>query len=388
MSRGGGYHPRPLSEIPFRLRHEQQDGAHVLRLEGRLGLQEGVALWDQLREATHALPTGAAARQCTIDLSGLRRLEGAAAALLVGMQDECRRRGIEVGFAGASQDVERLLELYGAGTVIEPAQPRPGLLTRVGLATLVLASSLRSVPEFAGSLVLSLGKAIRSPRSIQWADVPGLMERAGADGLFIVGLVNFLVGLILGLQGALQLERFGAESFLPSLVGISVVRELGPLMTAILVAGRTGAAYAAELGTMKVSEEVDALRTLGLDPNRFLVLPRVITLFLMVPLLTVLGDVLGIFGGMAIGMAYYDMSFQAYLLGTQEGIALKDVHTGVGKSFFFGALIALVACQRGLATRGGAAGVGRSTTSAVVAVLFALVAFDFFFTWVFSMVGW
>lgn len=360
----------------------------MLRLEGRLGLQEGVALWDQLREATHALPTGAAARHCTIDLSGLRRLEGAAAALLVGMQDECRRRGIEVGFAGASQDVERLLELYGAGTVIEPAQPRPGLLTRVGLATLVLASSLRSVPEFAGSLVLSLGKAIRSPRSIQWADVPGLMERAGADGLFIVGLVNFLVGLILGLQGALQLERFGAESFLPSLVGISVVRELGPLMTAILVAGRTGAAYAAELGTMKVSEEVDALRTLGLDPNRFLVLPRVITLFLMVPLLTVLGDVLGIFGGMAIGMAYYDMSFQAYLLGTQEGIALKDVHTGVGKSFFFGALIALVACQRGLATRGGAAGVGRSTTSAVVAVLFALVAFDFFFTWVFSMVGW
>lgn len=377
-----------MNEPAFSLRHESQDGLHVLRLEGRLGLQEGVVLWQQLRDAVAALPASGEQRQCTIELAGVQRMEGAAAALLVGLQDDCRRKGIRVAFAGASEDVSSLLALYGAGTEIARAQPRPGFVTRVGLATLALVSSLRSVPEFAGSLVISFGRAIRSPRSIQWSDVPGLMERAGADGLFIVGLVNFLVGLILGLQGALQLERFGAESFLPSLVGISVVRELGPLMTAILVAGRTGAAYAAELGTMKVSEEVDALRTLGLDPNRFLVLPRVITLFFMVPLLTVLGDVLGIFGGMAIGMSYYDMSFQAYLLGTQEGIALKDVHTGVGKSFFFGALIAIVACQRGLTTRGGAAGVGRSTTSAVVSVLFALVAFDFFFTWVFSMVGW
>lgn len=360
----------------------------MLHLEGRLGLQDGPELWRRLREAVAVTHDGSGPRRCRVELGGVSRMEGAAAALLVGLQDDCRRNGIAVDFAGAGTGVARLLDLYGAGTEIVRAAPRPGFLSRVGIATVGLAASLRSVPEFAGSLVLSMGRALARPRSVHWTDVPGLMERAGADGLFIVGLVNFLVGLILGLQGALQLERFGAESFLPSLVGISIVRELGPLMTAILVAGRTGAAYAAELGTMKVSEEVDALRTLGMDPNRFLVLPRVIALFLMVPMLTVLGDVLGILGGMAIGMSYYDMSFQSYLLGTQEGIALKDVHTGVGKSFFFGILIALVACQRGLSTRGGAAGVGRSTTSAVVAVLFALVAFDFFFTWVFSMVGW
>jgi phospholipid/cholesterol/gamma-HCH transport system permease protein len=204
----------------------------------------------------------------------------------------------------------------------------------------------------------------------------------------IVLLINFLVGAILGLQGAIQLHRFGGDHFLANLVGLSVVRELGPLMTAILVTGRSGAAYAAELGTMTVNEEVDALRTLGQDPQRFLVFPRVLTLVLVLPVLTVLGDLIGIAGGLAVAIAYLDQPAVVYLQSLQQAVGFGDVGTGLLKSFAFAFAIGLIACQRGLATRGGAVGVGRSTTSAVVVVLFTLVALDAVFTWVFSLLDW
>jgi phospholipid/cholesterol/gamma-HCH transport system permease protein len=220
------------------------------------------------------------------------------------------------------------------------------------------------------------------------ADVGVLIERAGADGVPIVLLINFLVGAILGLQGAIQLHRFGGDPFLANLVGLSVVRELGPLMTAILVTGRSGAAYAAELGTMTVNEEVDALRTLGQDPQRFLVFPRVLTLLLVVPVLTLLGDLVGSLGGLAIAVTYLDQPAVVYLQAMQLAVGLGDVGTGLLKSVAFAVAIGLIACQRGLSARGGAVGVGRATTSAVVVVLFTLVALDAVFTWIFSLLDW
>jgi phospholipid/cholesterol/gamma-HCH transport system permease protein len=241
--------------------------------------------------------------------------------------------------------------------------------------------------DFVGDVVLAGAQALRRPAAVNWADVPRLMERAGADGLPIVLMINFLVGLVTAFQAAIQLKQFGANIFVADLVGLSVTRELAPLMTAIIVAGRSGAAFSAELGTMRVSEEIDALRTLGLDPYHFLVFPRVIALVLVLPLLTILADLVGIAGGLLVAMLGLDLTPNAYLLETQKAVNLWDVFSGVFKTGFFGLNIALIACQRGLATHGGAEGVGRATTSAVVTSLFAIVVVDAIFTLLFNAFG-
>jgi phospholipid/cholesterol/gamma-HCH transport system permease protein len=214
-----------------------------------------------------------------------------------------------------------------------------------------------------------------------------MAERAGADGLPIALLLAFLVGLVMGFQGAIQLEQFGANIYVADLVAIALARELGPLMTAIIVAGRSGAAFAAELGTMRVSEEVDALTVLGLDPQRFLVFPRAIALVLVLPALTLFADAVGMLGGLVVGVLGLDLTPSAYLQETRSALDLWDVASGLLKSVVFAAAIAVIACERGLATRGGAEGVGRATTSAVVAGIFYIVVIDSLFTVAFHVLG-
>jgi phospholipid/cholesterol/gamma-HCH transport system permease protein len=196
----------------------------------------------------------------------------------------------------------------------------------------------------------------------------------------IVVLINFLVGFVMAFQGAVQLKQFGANIFVADLVGISVTRELGPLMTAIIVCGRSGAAFAAELGSMKVSEEVDALRTMGFGPMRYLVLPRLVALVLAIPVLVLLADFVGILGGMVVGLTSLDLTVVGYILETKRALSVWDVYSGIVKSVVFGVAIALIACQQGLATTGGAEGVGRRTTSSVVTTFFVLVMLDAGFT--------
>jgi phospholipid/cholesterol/gamma-HCH transport system permease protein len=206
------------------------------------------------------------------------------------------------------------------------------------------------------------------------------MERTGADAVPIVVLINFLVGFVMAFQGAVQLKQFGANIFVADLVGLSVARELGPLMTAIIVCGRSGAAFAAELGSMKVSEEIDALRTMGFGAMPFLVLPRVLALMLVVPLLTVLADLVGILGGLVVGLVSLDLTVTGYLRETAKALKVWDVYSGVIKSVVFAMAIGLISCQQGLATTGGAEGVGRRTTASVVTILFSLIVLDAAFT--------
>jgi phospholipid/cholesterol/gamma-HCH transport system permease protein len=206
------------------------------------------------------------------------------------------------------------------------------------------------------------------------------MERTGADAVPIVVLINFLVGFVMAFQGAVQLKQFGANIFVADLVALSVARELGPLMTAIIVCGRSGAAFAAELGTMKVSEEIDALRTMGFGPIRYLVLPRTVALMLVMPMLTLLADLVAIGGGLLVGILSLDLTISAYLGETRSALTLWDVLSGVLKSVVFALAISLISCQQGFATTGGAEGVGRRTTSSVVASLFALILIDAGFT--------
>ncbi len=341
----------------------------VLRaqLTGSFSLADGSELW----RALHSAP---AATRCEVDLRQVVRLDGGCAALLQAWAMQRQQHGGTVEFVGASADVARVLQLYRCrdDASCERTPPQSSLLQDVGDATVEIGRATRAIFAFAGDLATGLVQAVRRPRTVHLSSLGRLVEAAGADAVPIVALVNFLVGVVLGLQGAIQLHRFGGDPFLANLVGLSVVRELGPLMTAILVAGRSGAAYAAELGTMTVSEEVDALRTLGQDPQRFLVFPRVLALVLVVPVLTAIGDLLGTLG----------------VQNLQRAVTALDVGTGLIKSVFFAVAIGLIACQRGLATRGGAVGVGRSTTSAVVVVLFSLVAIDEVFTWLFSVLDW
>lgn len=282
-----------------------------------------------------------------------------------------------------------MIDLYGGRRRPKARRRRhaKNAVEQVGQATVDLFQEGVSVLDFLGQLVSSAWHSLRHPRSINFRDIALTMERAGADAAPIVVLINFLIGFVIAYQSALQLKQFGASIFVADLVGVSMTRELGPLMTAIIVCGRTGAAFAAELGTMKVSEEVDALRTLGFVPLRYLVMPRVLGLMFVAPLLTLVADAVGIVGGLVVGAMTLDITPTAYFIQTVNAVKPWDVFSGALKSVVFAGAIALIACQQGLATSGGAEGVGRRTTSAVVSILFTLILLDALFTVLFGALG-
>lgn len=357
----------------------------VVRLEGRLALEDADRLSGEVLDAA-----ASANGSVRIDLGTLSSLEGGGAAILVGLRDTLCRDGTLCELVHPREDVAAMLALYDTGAQgcdVAPGPKRVGTLDHLGRAAAEISRNGLQVLDFIGNLSRSLVRLARRPREARWSDLPLLSERAGADGLPITLLINFLVGLIIALQSAMQMQRFGAEIFVADLVGLSITRELGPLMTAILVAGRSGAAFAAELGTMRVNEEVDALSALRIDPLAYLVVPRVLALVLVVPILTLLGDLVGIGGGLVVATFSLDLGWETYLRRVAGAVGMSDVVVGLLKSVAFGATIALVACQRGLATRGGATGVGRSTTSAVVTILFLLIVLDALFTGLFSFLG-
>lgn len=324
-----------------------------------------------------------------LDLAGLEHLDGAATALLLELRAELGRAGTASEILGAHGSVLAMLELYGTHAP-QPSMHQPpkpiGTLDQIGREAMSFLGETKGF-DFVGDLGIAGLQALRRPRLVNWREVPRLMERAGADGLPIVLMINFLVGLVTAFQAAIQLKQFGANIFVADLVGISITRELAPLMTAIIAAGRSGAAFSAELGTMRVSEEIDALRTLGLDPYHFLVFPRVLALAVVLPMLTIFADLIGIAGGLLVAMLSLDLTSNAYLIETQKAVGLWDVFSGCIKSVAFGMNVALIACQRGLSTEGGAEGVGRATTSAVVTSLFAIVVVDAMFTVLFDAFG-
>jgi phospholipid/cholesterol/gamma-HCH transport system permease protein len=218
---------------------------------------------------------------------------------------------------------------------------------------------------------------------MRWRETWLYMERAGRDGLPIVLLISFLMGLITAFQAAVQLKEFGAEIYVANLVGLSITRELGPLMTAIIAAGRSGAAFAAEIGTMKVSEEVDALAAMGLDRTRFLVTPKVVALLLMLPCLTLFADLIGIIGGLFVAVFNLGLPAVVYMRQMALYMTFNDIGTGLIKSVVFAFLIAGIGCLRGFQARSGAESVGRITTSAIVSAIFSIIVSDAIFTLLF-----
>jgi phospholipid/cholesterol/gamma-HCH transport system permease protein len=342
-------------------------------------------LW---RRVVEVLERGRRYERVLVDLTPVDVIDGACLALLVHLRTELRQRRVACELEGGSAEVRRLITLYGRRRVRRrPRRRARSLLAQLGEATISFYRGVVGVLDFFGELLGAAARALRNPHTLNLRDVSLTMERAGADAVPIVILINYLIGFVMAFQSAVQLKQFGANIFVADLVGLAMVRELGPLMTAIIVSGRSGAAFAAELGTMKVSEEVDALRTLGLVPLRFLVLPRVCGLVLVAPLLTLLADVVGIGGGMTVAATSLDVTPAAFMAQLAEAMKPWDVFSGLLKSMVFAAAIALIACQQGLATSGGAEGVGRRTTAAVVSILFSLILLDAIFTVLFGALG-
>lgn len=357
----------------------------VIRLKGRLRMPDAPAIWTAVRESTAKAKKG----NLTIDLSDATAIDGGVMSLLVALRTDLHARGVKAEIEGTPEQFEGLVDLYEAKKPPHKKKKRKpeGFVENVGRATADAGEEVKGVVSFFGEMVIAVVGLVRHPKSGHWKEIPSLMNKAGADALPIVILINFLVGFVMAYQAARQLQMFGANIYVADLVGLSVTRELCPLMTAIIICGRSGAAFTAEIGSMKVSEEIDALRTLGLRPFSWLVVPRVLALMLIAPMLTIIADIIAVLGGLVVAMWNLDLSANGYYIETKKAMELWDVEHGVIKSFAFALAIGLIACQQGFATSGGAEGVGRRTTSTVVTSLFVIVVLDALFTIVFRVFG-
>jgi phospholipid/cholesterol/gamma-HCH transport system permease protein len=305
------------------------------------------------------------------------------------------RRGAEAagarfetaGLPAAAVELERLL---AGGTPPGEAEPAPAtdLFTVVGNLTHGLAAEARGFTHLVGECSYSAGRFLRGQAQFRWRDCLLEMQLCGGQALPIVGVIAVLTGVILAYQAAAQLRQFGADIFVADMVGIAMVREMGPLMTAIVLAGRTGAAFAATLGSMKANEEVDALQTLGVSPVDFLVMPRLLALFAMLPLLVLFANALGILGGLLIALTTLDIPANLYWTETKSFVDLSDLFTGLVKAATYGALIGLAGCQRGLEAERSAGGVGAAATRAVVTSIFLIIVANAVFAVVFNLLGW
>ena len=324
-----------------------------------------------------------------IDASGVSYCDGAGVAFLIDLQQLQIRIGGDAAIQGLPEEVRRLLDIYGHISIERsPGRRREPLsiIEQVGKAAVELWRDLQALLTFIGELALTLLRAARHPRLVRWHDALLVAEQSGVDALPIIALIGVLLGLILAFQSAIPMRRFGADIFVADLLGIAMLREMGPLITAIILAGRSGSAFAAELGTMKVREEIDALRTMGLEPVRFLVLPRVIAAVAMTPVLTVFANLFGLMGG-AIVMRSLGYPLVTYVNQVLSAVTVGDLMGGLLKSFVYGIVVAAVGCLRGLETRTGASAVGQSTTSAVVSGIVLIAIVDGLFAVVFYALG-
>jgi phospholipid/cholesterol/gamma-HCH transport system permease protein len=362
---------------------DDADGRRVLAISGRLDATTLSSVWGAARRAVADVP----ARPVVVDAAAVDYCDGAGAALFVDILRHPREGSVEVvnlkpEFAALLQQFDpRILEHD-----LDPQAPRRPAVEEIGREAWKVWQDIRVQVGFIGETTAALAHAIRRPRTVRWRDVWHICERAGVDALPIVALISFLLGMILAFQSAVPMKRFGAEIFVADLIGLSMLRELGPLMTAILIAGRSGAAFAAEIGTMRVNQEVDALTTMGLDPVRFLVTPRIIAAVLMTPLLTLFSMLIGLVGG-AVTMQSFAIPFSTFIKEVDSAVALTDFLAGFVKSFVFATLIAGIGCLRGLQTGAGASAVGDSATRAVVSAIILLVVVDGLFAVAYYVLG-
>ena len=324
--------------------------------------------------------------ELVIDAAAVTAMDTSGAWLLHRTIRALEARGRAVRVQGLRPEFDALLRLVvsRAPASRAPAAATPGVLARIGRQAWDNLLGGFGLLTFLGECAVALARALAQPRRIRWRPILYNLQTAGFEALPITGMLSFLLGIVIAYQGAEQLRLVGANIYIVDLVGLSMVRELSPLITAIIVAGRSGSAYTAQIGTMKVTEEIDALRTVGVAPMDQLVLPKMLALMVALPLLTVYTDVMGVLGGMIMARAQLDVSFATFLDRLDEAVTLKSYLIGIGKAPVFAAIIAVVGCFQGFRTKGGADSVGRQTTRSVVQATFLVIVADALFSIAFS----
>jgi len=334
----------------------------------------------------------AAGAAVVVDLGALERLDTAGAWLLHRTLKQLGQAGAATEIVAAKAAHRTMLEQVAANDrpcEVAPRAENPlaAMLAHLGAGTLDAIEEAAQVLSFFGHVVTTLLRTLARPHRLRFTPLVYHMEQVGLNALPIVGLISFLIGVVLAYQGATTLRQFGAEIFVVDLIGISMLREIGILLTAIVVAGRSGSAFAASVGSMMVHEEVDAMRTLGLDPMEVLVLPRLLALVITLPMLAFFADMMGLLGGAVMAWTVLDISPAVYIQRLNGAIGLWTFWTGIIKAPFFGFLIAMVGCLEGLRVKGSAESVGQQTTRAVVTSLFLVIVVDALFSIFFSTVG-
>ncbi|MDC8785884.1 ABC transporter permease [Roseateles koreensis] len=346
-------------------------------------------LTDRLPPAAELIAlAGPASPAVALDARGVTTWDSGFAVLLRSLIQQLRADGVQLSLADLPEGIRRLLQLAELGEPPDAAHPaEAGFLKELGLFAIGLGRDLLAFATFIGELVAAAGLALVGKGSFRARDFWGIVQQVGPQALGIVALISFLVGLILAYMGAAQLALFGAQIYIADLVGIGMVREIGALMTGIVIAGRSGAAFAAQLGTMQVNEEIDAYRTAGMAPMRFLVLPRVLALLLMMPLLTIYASVMGILAGLTVAVLVFNLDASAYLHQTVEVLSLTALWVGLIKACVYGVMVAISGCLRGMQCGRSAQSVGEAATSAVVTGILLIVVTASMLTIMFYKLG-
>jgi len=361
--------------------------AVVLRAGGEWRITAAAAL-DAKLEALRLPP----ARHVRLDLAGIEALDTVGAWLVLRLKRGLTARGSDVSIENLAPELAPLLGQAERGQGAPPKPVKPGYVfldgtAAVGAHVIAFLRTAAGQLEFFGLVVSRLGRGLAHPSRVRLIPLLAQMERTGASALPIVGLLSFLVGLVTAFQGAQQLERFGAEIFVVDLLGIGFLREMGVLLTSIILAGRTGSAFTAEIGAMQVNEEIDAMHTLGLDPIETLVLPRIFALMLTLPLLTFYADAMGILGGGMLCWLTLNIPPPVFLSELHNALTPQTLWIGMIKAPFFAGTIALVGCREGMSVARSAESVGRHTTRSVVQSIFLVIVIDAIFSVIFSRLG-
>ncbi|MGA6926507.1 MAG: ABC transporter permease [Desulfosarcina sp.] len=363
------------------------DDTIVIALSGRWRIEDPVP---DLPPDLAGEKAPAKVQKVSFDASDLEGWDSSLLAYIRRLQAVVRNSAVDLDMQGMPAGVGQMLALAGKAperSEAEASAGPSGWLARIGEVVLDRGRQGTATLEFIGELTVAALRTIRGKARLRIGDLLAVIQACGADALPIVALVSVLVGFIMAFVGSIQLAMFGAQIYVADLVGIVIAREMGPIMTAIIMAGRTGAAFAANIGTMQTNEEIDALRTLGISPVEFLVLPRVAALVLMMPLLTIYADLMGILGGFWVGVGVLDISASRYIEQTRQALTMTHLAIGLVKSLFFGLLVAVAGCMQGMRCGRSASDVGRAATSAVVIAIVGIIVADGVFAWITNILG-
>lgn len=371
---------------PAKVEVREQQGVLSLVLTGSWRLGNELPLTEDLRKKIES----GRARRVAFDTSSLKDWDSGLLTFLVKINELCIEKKIELNSDGLPEGARRLLKLASAVPERKGAKKelkKEFFLSLLGGKAIDFFRSASEMVAFVGDAAIAFSRFLVGKANFRRSDLIHLLQECGAQALPIVSLISVLLGLILAFVGAIQLQMFGAQIFVADVVGIGMVRIMGAVMTGIIMSGRTGAAFAAQIGTMQVNEEIDALQTLGISPMEFLVLPRMVALIVMMPLLCLYADLMGIVGGMIVGLGMLDLGLTEYLLRTREAVKLTYVWIGLFHSAVFGVLVALSGCLRGMQCGRSASAVGEATTSAVVTSIVAMILATAIITFVCQVLG-